>query len=293
MTEIDERIAEFMTYGLTYEQAAGEVWAEREYERGLAFEAGTALPGGMEVTEVRIGPGETGGVTGITVIPGEWEAMEAAWEQGIEVRQQVVGVGIAAGAGAALLPGAAISTAVITKPKEEVTKVADVKPGDSITTAIGQVTGAITPAVLTKLGVVGTIAAAAYTALKLVGMAMPWETANGEGFIAPWSPKVRDENGLWVTAATRPDLFPNGDQGFIDGVKVVKTWKAGGWPFSMTADGYLHTVTKNGIMKRWKPKKPIVLVRGSVTLNQAVRAQRMLDKMWRTVAKKTKQLKLA
>jgi len=45
--------------------------------------------------------------------------------------------------------------------------------------------------------------------------------------------------------------------------------------------------------KIWRPKKPIVLYRGSVTLSQAVKTQRMLDKLWKTVAKKTKQLKLA
>lgn len=45
--------------------------------------------------------------------------------------------------------------------------------------------------------------------------------------------------------------------------------------------------------KMWKPKKPIVLYRGKVTLSQAVKAQRMLDKLWKTVAKRTKALKLA
>lgn len=45
--------------------------------------------------------------------------------------------------------------------------------------------------------------------------------------------------------------------------------------------------------KIWRPKKPIVMYRGKVTLSQAVKTQRMLDKLWRTVAKKTKQLKLA
>jgi len=45
--------------------------------------------------------------------------------------------------------------------------------------------------------------------------------------------------------------------------------------------------------KIWRPKKPIVLYRGSITLSQAVRAQKMLDRLWKTAAKKTKALKLA
>ncbi len=45
--------------------------------------------------------------------------------------------------------------------------------------------------------------------------------------------------------------------------------------------------------KIWRPKKPIVLYRGKVTLSQAVRAQRMLDRLWKTVAKRTKALKMA
>jgi hypothetical protein len=45
--------------------------------------------------------------------------------------------------------------------------------------------------------------------------------------------------------------------------------------------------------KMWRPKKPIVLYRGKITLSQAVKTQRMLDRLWHTVARKTKALKLA
>lgn len=44
----------------------------------------------------------------------------------------------------------------------------------------------------------------------------------------------------------------------------------------------------------WKPKKPLaVMYRGKTTLSQAVKVQKYLDRMWRTVAKKTKALKLS
>jgi len=45
--------------------------------------------------------------------------------------------------------------------------------------------------------------------------------------------------------------------------------------------------------KMWRPKKPIVMYKGSITLSQAVRTQQMRDKMWKMVAKKTHPLKLA
>lgn len=172
------------------------------------------------------------------------------------------------------------------------------KPGDppgqtGVTSTGGVITGLGGLAtVATATGIVA-LAAGTYAVLKAVGMKMPWETASGEGMIAPWTPKLQDENGLWVSATTRPDLF-GGDLGSINGVKVVKSWKAGGWPFSMTSDGRIHTVTKNGIQRTWKPKKPLVVMSGSnMRLGNAVRVQRRLDKMWRTVAKRTKVLKLA
>ena len=84
---------------------------------------------------------------------------------------------------------------------------------------------------------------------------------------------------------------------------VAKQWKTKA--FSHTAGEYWVHFFKliDGRMmcynaakrewKMWRPKKPIVLYRGKITLSQAVKTQRMLDKLWRTVAKKTKALKLA
>lgn len=51
--------------------------------------------------------------------------------------------------------------------------------------------------------------------------------------------------------------------------------------------------SKRNYWRVWRPKKSIVLPRGRTTLSQAVKAQRYLDRIWRTVAKRTKALKLA
>jgi len=46
--------------------------------------------------------------------------------------------------------------------------------------------------------------------------------------------------------------------------------------------------------KMWRPTKPLaVMYRGKTSLSQAVKVQRYLDRMWKTVAKKTKAVKLA
>lgn len=46
--------------------------------------------------------------------------------------------------------------------------------------------------------------------------------------------------------------------------------------------------------KIWRPKKPLaVMYRGKTTLSQAVKVQSYLDKLWKTVAKRTKAIKLA
>lgn len=52
---------------------------------------------------------------------------------------------------------------------------------------------------------------------------------------------------------------------------------------------------QTGRSKVWRPKKPVAVIMsgGKTSLATAVRAQRHLDKLWRTVAKRTKALKLA
>jgi len=87
------------------------------------------------------------------------------------------------------------------------------------------------------------------------------------------------------------DVLAVGAAGY--GVRIVKRWRANDTNFWMDSAGWLYAERRNGVIKRWKPKKPIVMVRGRTTLAGAVKAQRYLDHLWRTVAKRTKALKLA
>ena len=74
-----------------------------------------------------------------------------------------------------------------------------------------------------------------------------------------------------MTRQTRPDLFgpetgvmalPGGAMALPGGAMgpvIVKTWSANGWPFAMDSTGKIHTVTKSGIRKSWRPYRSIVL----------------------------------
>ena len=127
-------------------------------------------------------------------------------------------------------------------------------------------------------------------------------------------PDITGIGGAQVSNGNGVDLW--GHAGTLDGVPVggpgvpeppsgmvAKQWKTKAFSkvvgeywvyFFRLLDGRI--MCYNGAKRSWKiwrPKKPIVLYRGSVTLSQAVRAQTMLDKLWKRVAKRTKALKLA
>ena len=152
----------------------------------------------------------------------------------------------------------------------------------------GSMLPAVIPPALAALIPAGlaTGLAAAYGVSQAVGVQYPWETGPGEGFIAPWSRDiVQDESGRWVTRGTRPELF-NGAatdtvaltqraQG-VAGPAVVKTWTANGWPFAMTSDGKIHTVNKSGVRKSWRPYRSIVLGK-KMNQGMALRAVRKLE----------------
>lgn len=169
--------------------------------------------------------------------------------------------------------------------------IAVVKPGDT------PPAGFEWSGLLTALGLGGVAAAvaapvaAAYGVSELIGVQYPWQTGPGEGFIAPWNRNiVQDEQGMWVTPNTRPDLFTPEKGGTMGaaamvgrgglptsmiagamGPAVVKQWSASGWPFAMTSDGKIHTVTKSGIRKSWRPYRSVVLGK-KVSTGQARRA---------------------
>jgi hypothetical protein len=142
--------------------------------------------------------------------------------------------------------------------------------------------------ILSSIGIGAPLIAglgALYVGSQAVGVQYPWETGPGEGFISPFSRDiVKDESGRWVTRTTRPDLFgANGSTALmapggagLGAAGVAKVWQANGWPFAMTTDGRIHTVTKNGVRKSWRPYRSVVLGK-KMSAGMAKRAVRKLQ----------------
>ena len=181
-----------------------------------------------------------------------------------------------------------------------------VKTGDPVDVVQAGLPAAV-PAALAGIGIPASLIAGlgtAYGLSQMIGVQYPWETGPGEGFIAPWTRDiVQDEQGKWVTRETRPDLFANGaapgavvPAAGMFGVaapSVVKTWMANGWPFAMTSDGYIHTVTKSGLRRRWKPYRSVVLGKNPSTrmISKAVTKLVAFDKVHERIKKLARRLK--
>ena len=78
----------------------------------------------------------------------------------------------------------------------------------------------------------------------------------------------------------------NGLQHITHGANVVGTWEANGVVFMRLSDGKLAVRRKNGTVRVWRPKKPIVLyASGAKDLKTMIRADKALDKQARQLAK--------
>lgn len=137
------------------------------------------------------------------------------------------------------------------------------------------------------------------------GMKFPWETPAGEGFIAPWTGETQVAPGVWGrTGVDYPGIL----EGFIPGQVapygksiIVKVWNTNpeapqyGQAFAMDADGYIYTQKKNGVVKRWKPPKHLVIPTNvnKLPVGRLVQAERKINGLIRKVARRSPSLKLA
>lgn len=138
------------------------------------------------------------------------------------------------------------------------------------------------------------------------GRIAPGRTTDGTGWIhaetfRAWDPLKQRYYQLEGAEAYSDITFTPG-KAAPDGGTIVKAWVTHAWrkdnslastQFARLANGRIMSMSEEGIIKSWRPVKNIVMARGKTTLSQAVTAQRYLDKLWRKVARKTKQLKLA
>jgi len=115
---------------------------------------------------------------------------------------------------------------------------------------------------------------------------------------------VEMSNGITVVdgiAVSGPGV-PEPPKAMVARQWVVKVnadrWAGRGETFYMyffrLIDGRIMSYHPYKGWKIWRPKKPLaVMYRGKTSLSQAVKVQKYLDTMWKTVAKKTKALKMA
>lgn len=138
------------------------------------------------------------------------------------------------------------------------------------------------------------------------GVIHPDRTTKGTGWIdaetfRAWDPILQRYYQLENGSEYSDISFAPGKMA-PDGNVIVKSWVTHAWrrdnslastQMARLANGRMMSLSETGIIKSWRPTKNIVMARGKTTLSQAVSAQRYLDKLWRKVARKTKQLKLA
>lgn len=95
------------------------------------------------------------------------------------------------------------------------------------------------------------------------------------------------ENGADIDFTPLGPGATNGALQHIEhGANIVGSWSANGVTFYRLSDGKLAVRRKNGTVRVWRPKKPIVLyASGAKDLKTMIRADKALDKQARALAK--------
>ncbi len=133
---------------------------------------------------------------------------------------------------------------------------------------------------------VAGVGLAAYGIAQGLGVEFPWETAPGEGFIAPWTERYETPEG---TRQVR-----NGRRGMPQGDVIVSSWNTRldgtGWEFYRLASGKLATYTKHGVFKTWRPYRSIVIGK-KLTSSNVRRVATRINSHVRSLKKVLKDLK--
>jgi len=156
--------------------------------------------------------------------------------------------------------------------------------------------------ILPALGITGGVAGLAATVLGALRTKFPWDTPEGEGFIAPWTaqtevaPDVWGQTGKEYAGITSGSLATGGVAG-----TVARSWtnaaKNGTTPatanYIQLMDGKIYAQSlKTGVIKRVRQPR-MVHLHSNMSLGTYIRGERMLDSMSRRIARRTKSLKRA
>lgn len=150
----------------------------------------------------------------------------------------------------------------------------------------------------------GGAAALALGTTALARTKFPWETATGEGMIAPWSEMKQLPSGEWVKEGWQGGTaLPVGRLGTMDlqqlQNQVVNTWtnasKDGRSPatvmFVQYANGRVASQSLiTGRIKTWRPKKHIV-ISTNPRVNQIAKLFRLSDRVAKKLSKNKQLMK--
>lgn len=83
------------------------------------------------------------------------------------------------------------------------------------------------------------------------------------------------------------DIFGlgQGDIAELTGQRVVQSWNTGTAKFYRTQDGKIHTFTKTGVLKSWRPARHIVVSKNP-RMGTLLKASRRIDRLWKGINKK-------
>jgi hypothetical protein len=157
--------------------------------------------------------------------------------------------------------------------------------------------GLLDPAKAAVAAGLGLAATAGVTALAS-RLKMPWQTVEGEGFIAPWTKQTQTPVG-WAQTDLVPPPVAQGAPQFPVGPFVIKSWtnasKDGRIPatvaFVKLSNGKVASQNLlTGEIKTWRPKK-MVVISSNPRMSDIKKLTRVYLKTTKVMAKKSPHLK--
>lgn len=157
----------------------------------------------------------------------------------------------------------------------------------------------IDPAALGITGALGTAAVALLGTLAS-RTKFPWQTPEGEGFIAPWTNMEEIAPGLWgqdavIASGGYSNLPATTSPAGWETSGITKAWtnaaRDGSTPataeYLRQANGTIMVRSmKTGQIRKYRPVKPVA-VHSRMRLKDVARAQSKLDTLYKQIAKRT------
>ena len=254
------------------------------YDPDLEFMSSWGAPSGTALV-----PTAAGVMQGSVYDPGWAQVLELAHQGGLTVAAppkaapapQIMTAGLFGGVGS-ILPGAQTQVAPVVEPGTDLATIPAAIAAFFATGAGAQLLAGLGGLALggvgSALGLGGGNGGGGLFGAQVgeTGVAMPWETPAGEGFIAPWSTSIR---------------LPNGQEGQLGvgypSIGIAKSWSNGRGGslgtvtfFKMLNGSIVYNNLQTGAWGKYRPKKHIV-----ISSNPRLKSLAKLDRVYKRVGK--------